>query len=69
MLARLLATAARGMAPVDIWRAPLVPAPVMRRIGDPLRCPCPECLVLDARFPNEGYQLALFPYVLSKGVA
>lgn len=27
-----------------------------------LRCLCPTCLSLDARYPSEGYQLALFPY-------
>jgi hypothetical protein len=27
-----------------------------------LRCRCPECRVLDARFPAEGFQMALFPY-------
>ena len=27
-----------------------------------LRCLCPTCIRLDARYPNEGYQLALFPY-------
>jgi len=27
-----------------------------------LRCLCPTCLRLDARYPGEGYQLALFPY-------
>ena len=27
-----------------------------------LRCLCPICLGLDARYPREGYQLALFPY-------
>lgn len=29
---------------------------------DVLRCRCPECLRLDALYPNEGYQLALFAY-------
>lgn len=29
-----------------------------------LRCRCPVCLILDAQFPREGFQLALFPYVL-----
>lgn len=29
------------------------------------RCACPVCLRLDQRFPNEGYQLALFRYVIS----
>jgi hypothetical protein len=29
---------------------------------DLLRCRCPVCLVLDGRYPNEGFQLALFPY-------
>lgn len=32
------------------------------RIALGLRCLCPTCLRLDARYPNEGYQLALFPY-------
>jgi mRNA-degrading endonuclease toxin of MazEF toxin-antitoxin module len=27
-----------------------------------LRCRCPVCMVLDARYPGEGFQLALFPY-------
>lgn len=27
-----------------------------------LRRLCPVCLQLDARYPNEGYQLELFPY-------
>lgn len=30
-----------------------------------LRCRCPQCLVLDARHPGEGFQLALFPYRIS----
>ena len=29
---------------------------------DLLRCRCPTCLALDAQFPGEGFQLALFPY-------
>lgn len=29
------------------------------------RCRCPECKRLDAEFPGEGYQLALFRYVIS----
>lgn len=28
-------------------------------------CPCPECRRLDAEFPGDGYQLALFPYVIA----
>jgi len=27
-----------------------------------MRCLCPTCFRLDARYPNDGYQLALFPY-------
>lgn len=27
-----------------------------------LRCTCPICQRLDARYPGEGYQLALFAY-------
>lgn len=33
-----------------------------------LRCLCPVCLRLDARYPGEGYQLALFPYRREKRV-
>ena len=29
------------------------------------RCGCPECKRLDREFPGEGYQLALFRYVVS----
>jgi hypothetical protein len=29
-----------------------------------MRCPCPTCRRLDKRYPGEGYQLALFPYVI-----
>lgn len=29
------------------------------------RCACPVCLRLDKEFPDEGYQLALFRYVVS----
>ena len=28
-------------------------------------CTCPECRRLDAKFPGEGVQLFLFPYVIS----
>jgi hypothetical protein len=31
-----------------------------------MRCPCPTCLRLDKRYPDEGYQLALFPYVIQR---
>jgi hypothetical protein len=31
-----------------------------------MRCLCPECLRLDARYPLEGYQLALIPYRLTR---
>lgn len=27
-----------------------------------LRCACPVCIGLDARYPTQGFQLALFPY-------
>lgn len=37
----------------------------VQQMDQPLRCRCPECLSLDARFPTEGYQLALIPYVIS----
>lgn len=37
-------------------------AEVMRDL--PYRCRCPICARLDARFPDEGYQLALFAYRL-----
>jgi hypothetical protein len=29
------------------------------------RCHCPKCKRLDRKFPGEGYQLALLPYVVS----
>jgi hypothetical protein len=31
-----------------------------------MRCPCPTCVRLDKRYPGEGYQLALFPYVIQR---
>lgn len=34
-----------------------------------MRCPCPTCRGLDKRHPDEGYQLALFPYrIQTKGM-
>lgn len=58
---------ARAVAGVDlVARAPAVPAPIVRQVEDPLRCRCPECLALDAQFPTEGYQLALFPYQIQR---
>jgi hypothetical protein len=43
--------------------APIDPPAIIRLdpISDPARCWCAACRVLDARHPDEGYQLALFP--------
>lgn len=41
---------------------PAIFAPACR--FEMLRCRCPECLILDVRHPGEGFQLALFPYVV-----
>lgn len=44
---------------------PVKPAPaiiIQADRFDTLPCRCPLCLVLDARYPGEGFQLALFPY-------
>lgn len=40
-------------------------AAIVRPAEDFGRCTCPECKRLDAAFPDEGYQLALFRYVVS----
>lgn len=45
--------------------APLEPVAYVQQVEEPLRCRCPICLVLDARHPTEGFQLHLFPYVVS----
>lgn len=29
------------------------------------RCRCPACLGLDARYPGQGFQLALLPYIVT----
>jgi len=47
-------------AMVAIETRPAIIAQAYVAVG--LRCLCPTCLGLDARYPNEGYQLALFPY-------
>lgn len=31
------------------------------KIEPPQRCACPECLDLDVRWPNDGWQMKLFP--------
>jgi hypothetical protein len=43
----------------------LEPIAIVRPAEDFGRCACPECKRLDAAFPGEGYQLALFRYVVS----
>ena len=44
----------------------MIPAPAIFAQAEEFgRCACPVCLRLDERFPNEGYQLALFRYVIS----
>jgi len=49
--------------PRIVW-SPMKPAPIIIQADrfDLLRCRCPVCLVLDARYPTEGFQLALLPY-------
>lgn len=32
---------------------------IKKALLEPSRCACPECLVLDSRYPNDGFQLAL----------
>lgn len=63
-----LLSTARRFAPVETWRPPTEPASIVIQVDDPLRCRCPECLVLDVLFPREGYHLALFPYVVQRRV-
>ncbi len=53
----------------DVQMVALEPRPAIIRqayVALGLRCMCPTCLSLDARYPNEGYQLALFPYRLQR---
>jgi hypothetical protein len=38
---------------------------IVRPAEDFARCACPVCKRLDREFPDEGYQLALFRYVIS----
>lgn len=45
--------------------APIDPPAIVAQVADFQRCRCPECLRLDREFPGEGYQLALFPFVIS----
>ncbi len=69
LLARRMSRALRSAgAPlaIDPYRFAAQSAPVIRQAEDPLRCRCPECLALDIAFPREGYQLALFPYEISR---
>lgn len=35
-------------------------------VFDLQRCRCPRCAILDARFPDQGFQLALFPYRMQR---
>lgn len=49
-----------ALRPIDIEPRPAIISQAYISLG--LRCLCPTCLGLDARYPNEGYQLALFPY-------
>lgn len=68
-LARTMARALRSAAvpaAIDPYRARPWTPPVVAPAEDPLRCRCPECLMLDALHPGEGYQLALFPYQIQR---
>ncbi|WP_408591195.1 hypothetical protein [Novosphingobium sp.] len=61
-LARTMAQALRGAAvptAIDPHRARPWTAHIVAPAEDPLRCRCPECLMLDAMYPGDGYQLAL----------
>lgn len=69
LLARTMARALRSAAvppAIDPYRARSWTPPVVAPVEDPLRCRCPECLMLDAQHPGEGYQLALFPYQIQR---
>ncbi|PTR08650.1 MULTISPECIES: hypothetical protein [unclassified Novosphingobium] len=62
-----LARALHSTALPDLGgKPPAPPVPIIRLAEDPLRCRCSECLALDIAFPGQGYQLALFPYVISR---
>lgn len=65
-LSRQLRRAARSLTPQQARRQAIafasLPA-IVREMDEPGRCHCPQCLMLDAMHPGEGYQLALFPYV------
>lgn len=37
---------------------------VIAQVAAHERCPCPTRKRLDGKYPNEGYQLALFPYAI-----
>lgn len=64
-MARALASSGLP-ASIDPYRQKML-KPIVRVVKDPLRCRCPECLQLDLLHPGEGYQLALFPYVIQRG--
>lgn len=62
-----LRRAATALVPLPVDIAALTePAPIVRQVEDPLRCRCPECVMLDRMFPWQGYQLALFTYEISR---
>lgn len=64
--ARAICGAQLRPAAAEVSREIARAAPIVRQAEDHLRCRCPECLALDIEFPGQGYQLALFPYVISR---
>lgn len=54
-----------GLLAVDILDRRVKPGAAIisqAYVSAQLRCLCPTCLRLDARYPTEGYQLALWPW-------
>ncbi len=45
--------------------ATLDPPAIVQQAPRFQRCHCPECSNLDARYPGQGYQFALFVYIVS----
>jgi len=48
-----------------ILRGALVDPPAeVAQITNYQRCYCPECILLDRAYPGQGFQLAMFPYLV-----
>jgi hypothetical protein len=47
----------------------MMPAAIIQQADryELLRCRCPLCLALDAQFPTQGFQLALFRFMPATG--